>query len=185
MKPILKSYKCIDKKIEATYIVENTLGDKLKVKEVEEYSKKREMELLNQLKQQILDKMVMYPQMNLNSEITMQNLMNGVTLTAMNVVSSNNVLGTVTLLASLNSLKDYIKQYTEIKKLEKFMYFYGNERNITEFISEYNYVNNDKNLNHKLARLYLKNDKINYHNVNKFSKKQLKKINEYKNNIEI
>ena len=65
------------------------------------------------------------------------------------------------------------------------MYFYGNERNITEFISEYNYVNNDKNLNNKLARLYLKNDKINYHNVNKFSKKQLKKINEYMNNIEI
>lgn len=182
MKPILKAYRCVDdSKIETTYLAETASGDNLTIKEVERYSRKREKELLNQIKEQMLSDMNDYVPMYLNNEIALQNLMNGVAMTAMSVVESNCIAGTITALSSLSLAKSYLKRYKKLIELEKFMYFYANEEKFNQFSSEYNYVGKDKSINYKLSELYLNNEKLDYHNINKFTRKQLKKINEIAN----
>mgnify|MGYP004538424125 FL=1 len=186
MKTILESYKNINgEKLESTYTVENTFGDKLKVKEVEKYSPKREKELLNQLKQTMLNKMDNYIPMRFNNDLTMQNVMNGITMTTISAIADKDILGTLSALSSLKLLKDYLKQYKELKELEKFIYFYENEENFAKFNKADNYIKLDKIVKYKLSTLCMKGEKIDCHNINIFSKKQLKKINECANKLEI
>lgn len=185
MKKNIESYKRNEKgNLEITYIVKNTENNEIKV--VQEYSKEEEKELLIELKKAMEEEILNYESKCIENNMIVQNIINSLCMLAMSVISKTEVIGALSALTLLKSTSDFLKEYKEIKQIEKFIYYISNEKDFNKFNENMGVVKlqiDNPLTSKKIKKLCINDENLNYISINKFSKKQLKNIKETTNKL--
>lgn len=178
MRAILESYKKNKEgKLEIIYSVKSLEGNNFKVKEEEPYSIEREKQLLNELKNNLTDKMDKYTSLRIQNNMLMYNIVNGIGMSMISFFGTKHILGTIGVLDTLKNTKTYLEQYKELIGMEKYIYYLDNENTFNEF----NKIGSNINcpiIKNKIKKI---DGNIDCHNINLFTKRELKKINNYTN----
>lgn len=185
MKKNIKSYKRNEKgNLEVTYIVKNTENNEIKV--VQEYSKEEEKELLIELKKIMGEEIFDYGKKCLKNNMTAQNTINSLCMLGLSIINKSSALGTVSAITSLKFISEFLKEYKEIKTIEKISYYISNEKYFNNFNKNIGIIKSqiDNPLtNRKIKQLCLDEETLNIISVSNFSKKELEKIKKVTNKL--
>lgn len=178
----IESYKRNKKgNIEVTYTVKNINGEKIKIKQ--EYT---ERELLEELKKMREEELLNYGSICLKNNLTAQNVINNLCILGLSIMNKSGIVGTVSAITSLKFISEFLKEYNEIRAIEKFSYYTEYEEDFNKFNENMaiikNQINNQKTYK-KIKKMSLTGEEMNISSINKFSKKELKNIKETTNKL--
>lgn len=186
MKKLHKNYKHNIKKntieIKHHFVTDTNL--KLTFNESINYSKEKEIELLKEIKESVIEKLINCHNLLNENIILQENLYKEMVTIPLSFIT-NTPLGFITsgvtsCLAIIDSEK-FIKNVNEQKKLKKESFYIENESNFKtlDLNKEIKKIK-AKKLSRKIEKLIKNNSQININNVNNFSQKELKKLISFK-----
>lgn len=185
MKKNIKSYKRNEKgNLEITSIVKNTENNEIKA--IQEYSKEEERKLLIEIKKTMEEEISNYGSKCIENNIAAQNTINSLCMLAMSVINKSEIIGALSALTLLKSMSDFLKEYKEIKQIEKFIYYINNETAFNKFNENMGLIKlqiDNPTTSKKIKKLCINDENLNCISINKFSKKELENIKETTNKL--
>lgn len=186
MAKILESFKVNkDGLLEENYTLINMHGDCLKTVECEEFTLEREKELLTELRNTMSFMVNNYPSLCMNANNDLVRIMNGFGMTGMSIIYNFGVVGTLSVISSLQNMKAFVMKYKEIKKMEKFIYFLEYEDDFNKFNSHMGLVRSkvSNKVGKKISDMCISGKELDCNNILNFSNKELKKIKNVTNKL--
>lgn len=120
MAKTLESYKRTKEgKLVEIYTLESPKGKKIRTKEIKDYSKTREKELLIELKNTLNKKLINYPKLFQKTNKDVETILTGFALTGLGIVANVNVLAIIMGLGTINLVKDTYFDCADVIKINE------------------------------------------------------------------